>query len=48
MRPAFKMSVGLLVLWLSACELKVKQAKTPPAPQPTVAQAEPPPAPLFE
>jgi outer membrane biosynthesis protein TonB len=45
MRPAFKMSVGLLVLLLSACELKVKQAKTPPAPQPTVARAEPPPAP---
>ncbi len=45
MRPVFKTTLGLLVLLLSACELKVKQAKTPPAPQPTVARAVPPPTP---
>jgi hypothetical protein len=44
MRPALNTSVGLLVLLLSACDLKVKQAKTPPPPQP-VAHVEPPPAP---
>jgi hypothetical protein len=42
MRPVFKTTLGLLVLLLSACEMKVKQAKTPPAPQPTVARAAPP------
>jgi hypothetical protein len=45
MRPFFKPSVGLLVLLLCGCELKLKQAKTPTAPEPTVARAEPPPAP---
>jgi len=45
MRLVFKTSLGLLVLLLSACELKLKQAKTPPALQPTVARAEPPPTP---
>jgi outer membrane biosynthesis protein TonB len=45
MRPVFKTTLGLLVLLLSACELKVKQAKTPPAPQPAVARAVPPPTP---
>lgn len=43
MRPVIKATVGVLVLLLPACELKVKQAKTPTAPQPTVARAEPPP-----
>ena len=43
MRPAFKATIALLTLLFSACELKVKQAKTPPAPQATVAKAEPPP-----
>jgi hypothetical protein len=45
MRPFFKTTLGLLVLLLTACELKVKQAKTPAAPQPAVARAEPPPSP---
>lgn len=44
MRRVSKTSIGVLALLLSACELKVKQAKTPPVPQPTVAQAAPPPA----
>lgn len=48
MRPAFQTTVGVLALLLSACELKVKQARTPPPPQPTVAKAEPPPAPPAE
>jgi hypothetical protein len=43
MRPVCKTSIGVLVLLLSACELKLKQAKTPPAPQSTVARAAPPP-----
>ena len=42
MRRVSKTSISILALLLSACELKVKQAKTPPAPQPTVAQAAPP------
>jgi len=45
MRPVLKTTLGLLVLLLSACDLKVKQAKTPPPPQPAVARAEPPPTP---
>jgi len=46
MRPAFQTTIGVMVLLLSACEMKVKQAKTPPAPLPTVARSEPPPAPV--
>lgn len=44
MRPVFQTSLALLMLLLSACDLKLKQVKTPPPPQPTVAKAEPPPA----
>lgn len=45
MRPVLKITIGVTALLLSACEFKLKQAKTPPPPQPTVARAEPPPAP---
>jgi hypothetical protein len=43
MRPVFKTLISVLALLFSACELKLNQAKTPPAPQPTVAKAAPPP-----
>jgi hypothetical protein len=43
MGRVFKPSIGVLVLLLSGCDLNLKQAKTPPAPQPTVARAAPPP-----
>jgi len=43
MRPVFKVTIGVLILLLSACEFKRQQAKTPPPPQPTAARAEPPP-----
>ncbi len=45
MRPVFQAVICVLALSLSACELKLNQAKTPPPPQPTVAKAEPPPEP---
>jgi hypothetical protein len=45
MRLGAKVTMGVLALLLSACDLKLRQAKTPPAPQPTAAQAQPPPAP---
>jgi hypothetical protein len=43
MRPVFKTLISVLALLFSACELKLNQAKTPPAPLPTVAKAAPPP-----
>lgn len=43
MRPVFQITIGLLALVLSACEMKLPHAKTAAPPQPTSAQAEPPP-----
>jgi hypothetical protein len=45
MRLASQMLVGILALALSACDMKLMRAKTPPPPQPTAAKAEPPPEP---
>jgi len=45
MRLVPKITIGALALLLSACELKVKQAKTPPPPQPAPAVTVPPSAP---
>lgn len=45
MRLASKILVGVLALALSACDMRVVRAKTPPPPQPTAAKAEPPPEP---
>jgi hypothetical protein len=43
MRAASKITIGVLALLLSACEMNLPRAKTPPAPQPAAAKAEPPP-----
>jgi predicted DNA-binding protein len=43
MRPVFHTTIVLLVLVLSACEMKTPRAKTPPPPQPDSAKAEPTP-----
>jgi hypothetical protein len=45
MRLASKILVGILALALSACDMKLVRAKTPPPPQPAEAKAEPPPDP---
>lgn len=42
MRPVFKITVTLLALVLSACEMKLPRAKTAPPPQPVSPKAEPP------
>lgn len=42
MRPVFKITIALLALVLSACEMKLPRAKTMPPPQPASAKAEPP------
>ena len=46
MRPVFKITIGLLALVLSACEMKLPGAKTAPPPQPINTKAEPPPEPV--
>jgi protein TonB len=43
MRQVSKAAIGLLALLLSACEMKLPHARTPPPPQPTTAKAEPEP-----
>jgi hypothetical protein len=43
MSLASKILVGILALALSACDMKLTHAKTPPPPQPTAATAESPP-----
>jgi hypothetical protein len=43
MRPVFHITIVLMALVLSACEMKTLRAKTPPPPQPDSAKAEPPP-----
>lgn len=46
MRLGPKVTMGVMALLLSGCEMNLRRAKTPPAPQPTTAAAEePPPAP---
>jgi hypothetical protein len=45
MRLASKILVGILALALSACDMKLTRAKTPPPPQPTAAKVESPPEP---
>src|ERR1700675_1955135 len=45
MRSVFQLTVGLLALMLSACELKMPHATTPSPPQPANAKAEPLPEP---
>ena len=45
MRLASKILAGILALALSACDMKLVRAKTPPPPQPAEAKAEPPPDP---
>ncbi len=46
MRLGPKVTMGVMALLLSGCEMNPRRAKTPPAPQPTTAAAEqPPPAP---
>jgi hypothetical protein len=45
MRLASKTRVGILALALSACDMKLTRAKTPPPPQPTATSAESPPDP---
>jgi hypothetical protein len=46
MRLASKIPVGILALALSACDMKLTRAKTPPPPQPIAAtKVEPPPEP---
>ena len=42
MRLIFKITIGLLALALSACEMKLPRAKTTPPPQPASAKEEPP------
>ena len=43
MRLASKILAGILALALSACDMKLTRAKTPPPPQPAAAKAESPP-----
>jgi len=45
MRLASKILIGILALALSACDMKLTRAKTPPPPQPTATKAESPPDP---
>ena len=45
MRLGLKVTMAVMALLLSGCEMKLRRAKTPPAPQPTIAKEEPPPAP---
>lgn len=44
MRLASKILVSILALALSACDMKLVRAKTPPPPQPAEAKVEPPPS----
>jgi hypothetical protein len=44
MRLSSKILVRILALALSACDMKLTRAKTPPPPQPTEAKADPPPS----
>src|SRR5579859_4924852 len=44
MRLASKILASVLVLALSACDMKLTRTKTPSPPQPTEAKAEPPPS----
>ncbi len=45
MRLGPKVTMGVMALLLSGCEMNLRRAKTPPAPQPSTAAEEPPPAP---
>jgi hypothetical protein len=45
MRPLRQTSIVVLVLLLSACEMKLPRAKTAPPPQPASVKTEPPPEP---
>jgi hypothetical protein len=45
MRQVSKITIAVLALGLSACDMDLKRAQTPPVPQPVAAKPEPPPAP---